>query len=121
MKLITTALLVALLTLVGCGGGADTEITVAEAQEASSAMSVDDLKGTVAEYESAIKAKMDEMAPLKDKLTAIPLTEQMGDEAKALQADIAKVTEDMAALKERLAVYMAALKEKGAAAKEVIN
>ena len=122
MKLIYTTLLIALLTLVGCGGGgADTEVPIAEVKAQSSTMSVDDLKAKVADYEKAIKAKMDSLAPIKEKLAAIPLTEQMGAEAKKLQGDIAKISEDLKALQERLSVYMAALKEKGEAVKEMIN
>ena len=45
----------------------------------------------------------------------------MGDEAKALQEDIAALTGDVDALKERLAVYLDALKEQGESVKEYMN
>jgi hypothetical protein len=43
----------------------------------------------------------------------------MGDEAKALQADIAAINEDVAALKERLNVYLEALKEHGISVSDI--
>jgi peptidoglycan hydrolase CwlO-like protein len=111
-----------MMVLVGCGGGgADTEAPVADVKEQSSGMSVDDLKSKVAEYENAIQSKLADLEPIKEKLKAIPMTEMMGEEAKALQADIAKLTEDVSALKERLQVYYDALKEKGEEVKNLIK
>jgi septal ring factor EnvC (AmiA/AmiB activator) len=121
MKVIYAAMLVAILTLVGCGGGADTDISVADAKAEASSMTVDDLKAKAMEYKSAIEAKMEDLEPITAKLKEIPLTEQMGDEAKALQADIAALTGDLDALKERLAVYLDALKEQGESIKEYMN
>ena len=47
------------------------------------------------------------------KLKAIPLTEQMGAEAKGLQTDIATLNKSVAALTERFQVYYNKLKEMG--------
>lgn len=115
MKRITSTLLIAMFVLAGCGGGSDvdTEMTVADVEKQSETMSVEDIKSKVAEYESAIKSKLADLEPIQEKLKAIPMTEMMGDEAKALQADILKITEDVSALKDRLQVYYDALKEKG--------
>jgi len=121
MKIIYTMMLVALLTLVGCGGGADAEAPVADVKQEASTMSVDDLKSKAAEYQKAIQAKMEEIEPITSKLADLPLAEKMGDEAKALQADISAINEDLGALKERLAVYLDALKEHGESVKEYIN
>lgn len=122
MKLLSFSLLIAMLCLVGCGGGgADTEVPVAEVKQESGNMSVDDLKSKVAEYESAIQSKLADLEPIKEKLKAIPMTEMMGEEAKALQADILAISEDVNALKERLQVYYDALKAKGEEVKNLIK
>lgn len=126
MKLITSTLLIVMLVLVGCGGGgsAETEVsemTVAEVEQQSSGMSVDDLKSKVAEYEKALQAKLADLEPIQEKLKAIPMTEMMGEEAKALQADILKISEDVTALKDRLQVYYDALKEQGVDMKNLMK
>lgn len=119
MKLIYAAFLAGILILSGCGkGDVDTETSVADLEKEASTLSVDDLKAKAAEYQAAIEAKMAEIEPITAQLKEIPLMEQMGDEASALKADIAALTEDMNALKERLAVYLDALKEQGESVKE---
>lgn len=126
MKLITSTLLILMLVLVGCGGGGGaeaevSEMTVAEVEQQSSGMSVDDLKSKVAEYEKALQAKLADLEPIQEKLKAIPMTEMMGEEAKALQADILKISEDVTALKDRLQVYYDALKEQGVDIKNLMK
>jgi uncharacterized protein YggE len=120
MKSLTIALLVAMLALAGCGGGADIDKPVAEVKQDAETMTVKDLQAKAKTYQDAITSKLTEMEPIKEKLAALPLTEKMGDEAKALQADIAALTQDLGALKERLAVYVEALKEKGESVKEYV-
>lgn len=122
MKFYRLFLLLPILALVGCGGGkADTETPVAELEQKAETMSVEDLKAEAAAYKDAIAAKMQDLEPLRDKLSEIPLVDQMGEEAKALQADIAEVTGDLDALKVRLQVYLDALKEKGESIQEYLN
>ena len=121
MKIIYASMLVALLTLVGCGGGADTETAVADVKQEASSMSVDDLKAKAAEYQKAIQAKMEEIEPITQKLADLPLAEKMGEEAQALQEDMGNLTADISALKERLTVYLDALKEQGESVKEYMN
>lgn len=119
MKSLYVALCVALLTLVGCGGGdVDTEAPVSEVKQEAEGMSVADLQKKAEAYQKQISAKMQDLEPLREKLGEIPMTQQMGDEAKALQEDIAALTQDVEALKERLSVYVDALKEKGAAVQD---
>jgi len=113
MKLWILLMLPIALILWGCGGGADVEISVADAEKESTSMSVDDLKAKASEYKAAIATKLEQIEPLTAKLQEIPLAQQMGEEAKGLQADIAAINEDVAALKERLNVYLEALKEHG--------
>ncbi len=103
-----------LLALVGCGGkGPDTSKPVAEVKQDAQRMTVDDLHAKAAEYQKAIAAKMAELEPLKEQLTKIPFTQQMGAEAQALQKDIMEVTKELNDLQERLQVYLDALKARG--------
>jgi len=116
MKKIRFLCLLPLLVLVGCGGsgGTDTDTPVSELKQEAETLSVENLKAKAESYEKAISQKLQDLEPLKEKLAAIPMTEQMGEEAKALQGDIASLTTELNDLKERLAVYVDALKEKGA-------
>ena len=119
MKLRHIIALVPLAFLIGCGGGgADTSTPVAELEQEAETMTVEDLKAKASSYKEAIASKMQELEPLKEKLKDIPLTQQMGDEAKALQEEISALSEDLGALQDRLPVYLDALKEKGESVKE---
>ena len=121
MKLRHIIALIPLALLFGCGGGVDTEKPIAEVEQEAETMTVDDLKAKASAYQDMIAEKMKELEPLKEKLKDIPMTEQMGEEAKALQGDIAALTEDLGSLKDRLQVYLDALKEKGESVKEYLQ
>ena len=122
MKIIYVVLSVVLMGLVGCGGGsADTEKPVSEVKSEAATLTVADLKAKAADYQSAIQSKLQEIEPIKEQLANIPLAEKLGDEAKALQADISTLTQDLNALKERLAVYVDALKAQGESVSEYLK
>lgn len=121
MKFIKILSLTLLLALFGCGESADTSTPVAELEEEAQTLSVDDLKAKAESYQEAIAARLQELEPIKEKLAEIPVMEQMGDEAAALKDDIQSLQADMSALKERLDVYIEALKEKGESVQAYMN
>jgi polyhydroxyalkanoate synthesis regulator phasin len=65
------------------------------------------------EYKNAIVAKKAEIEKVTAKLKAIPIAQQMGTEAKALQTDITALNKAVADLTERFQVYYNKLKETG--------
>jgi hypothetical protein len=101
------------LSLCGCGKKADTEKSIADIQAEASKMNVEQLKAKAMEYKNAIVAKKAEIEKVTAKLKEIPITQQMGAEAKALQTDIATLSKTVAALTERFQVYYNKLKETG--------
>jgi septal ring factor EnvC (AmiA/AmiB activator) len=121
MKMLNIIWLALLLALFGCGNGADTTTPVAELEQEAETLSVEDLKAKASAYQDMIAEKMQSLEPITEKLKEIPLTEQMGDEAKALQADIKDLQDELGDLKERLQVYLDALKEKGESVQEYMN
>lgn len=121
MKLVNIMWLVALLALFGCGKGADSETPVADLKAEAETMSVDDLQVKAKAYQEMIASKLKDMEPIREKLMEIPLAEQMGDEAKELQGDIKALEADLSALKERLQVYLDALKEQGVSVQEYLK
>jgi hypothetical protein len=64
-----------------------------------------DLQKMVTKYEGAIAEKGKELEALTAKVKEIPLTELMGEKAKALKADVSKITTSMGKLKDQMAVY----------------
>lgn len=102
-----------LLGFAGCGKKADTDTPVADVKAEAETMTVDQLRAKALEYKDAIVAKKADIEKLGAELKKIPLTQQLGAEAKALQADIANVNKSIAALTERFQIYYNKLKEKG--------
>ena len=91
----------------------DLEKTVSDLKAEAAKMDVESLTAVATKYKDAILAKQADMKTLMDKLAAIPATEKLGTEAKNLTAEIKTLTDAIAPLKERLAVYVDAIKAKG--------
>ncbi|MCJ7729050.1 MAG: hypothetical protein MUO27_04115 [Sedimentisphaerales bacterium] len=102
-----------LLGFAGCGKKADESKPIADVQAEAGKMNVEQLKAKAMEYKDAIVAKKAELEKVAAKFKEIPLTQQMGTEAKALQSDIANLNKSVAALTERFQVYYNKLKEMG--------
>ncbi len=100
------------LLLVGCnGGGADESKPIGEVQAEAQQMDAGALRGKAMAYKKAIKAKIAEVEALQDKIKAIPLTEALGDKAKALKKEFDSVSQSLKALTERFEVYVDQLEE----------
>jgi len=100
----------------GAGTGAasvDTEKPIAEVQAQAETMTVDSLKATAIKYKEAILAKQGEIEKLAAKIKEIPITDALGQEAKALKTDLQSVETSLKALKDRFQVYYDTLKKKG--------
>jgi hypothetical protein len=88
-------------------------IPVADVQTEAGKMNVEQLKAKAMEYKNLIVAKKATLETLAAKLKEIPITQQMGAEAKGIQTDIATLNKSVAALTERFQVYYNKLKEMG--------
>jgi hypothetical protein len=88
-------------------------IPVADVKAETAKMTLDQLKDKAMAYKDLIASKKAMLEPLVAKLKAIPLTEQMGTEAKGLQTDIATLNKSISALTERFQVYYNKYKEMG--------
>jgi hypothetical protein len=88
-------------------------VPIADVKAEASKMNIEQLKAKAMEYKNLIVSKKAMLEPLTAKLKAIPLTEQMGAEAKGLQTDIATINKSISALTERFQVYYNKLKEMG--------
>ena len=63
-------------------------------------------------YTKVIEEKSKELAKVMDQIKEIPLTEQLGDKAKGLQASAADLGREINKLKENLEAYVEGLKAK---------
>ena len=100
------------LVLAGCGSGASETKPIAEVKTEAQAMSADQLKATVAKYQTAIESKKAEISKLTEEIKKIPIAQAMGDEAKKLRADLQNVGSSVRALTDRLNIYAQQLKSK---------
>ena len=116
MGRVTCCLLLAacVVALLGCGKkAADETKPVSEVKAEAEKMSVADLRAMAETYRDKITAKKGELDTLVKKLADIPLAEKLGEEAKAIQADMDDLGKAIQALTERFKVYYDKLKEKG--------
>jgi len=111
-KMITLLLCAGLLTFAGCksksGGAAKVDETkpITEVKAEAEKMDAEQLRAAALNYQKAIEAKEPEVQKLADQIKAIPLTELMSEKATTLKADMEKLSKSIAALKERMQVYV---------------
>ena len=118
MKIFRNAILCCLLALcpfavLGCGKKADEDKPISEVKTEAEKMDTNGLRAMATVYKDAMVSKKGEVEKLTAKLKEIPATEMLGDEAKALKADIGNLNKSLSALKERFEVYYQKLKDKG--------
>ena len=106
-------MLAALLTVCGCGKDADPTKPIPEVKAEAEKMDLAQLRDKAMTYKDAIAAKVKEIEAEGLKLKEIPIADIMGDKAKKLKDDIDELTQTVAALKERLNIYLEELKKKG--------
>ena len=88
-------------------------VPVADVKAEASKMNLEQLKAKAMEYKDIIVSKKAMLSTSTAKLKEIPLTEQMGTEAKGLQAEISTLSKSVSALTERFQVYYNKYKEMG--------
>ena len=101
-----------MIFLAGCGEGVDENKTPAQIQSEVANMDAEDIQAMITKYQKAIEKKAAELKAEADKLAEIPLTEQLGDEAKALRGNIEELTSSLNKLKANAEAYLEGLKKK---------
>ncbi|MHC4640274.1 MAG: hypothetical protein ACYS32_01425 [Planctomycetota bacterium] len=104
------------LVVLGCGqGGQEVEETkpMSEVKAEAEKMDAGQLQAIAMKYKEAIVAKQGDIEKVTAKLKEIPLASMMGEEAKALKADISNMSASITALKARFDVYYEKLKASG--------
>lgn len=111
MKTVNLLCVVLAALLSGCvtGSGSGSPELDAVAAEAA-AMGKADLQAMIARYKGLIAEKTDVATALKAKLQEIPMAEMMGEKARTLKSDLSDTMSQIQTLKQKLAVYVDALK-----------
>lgn len=106
-----------LAIMAGCGGGASENKPMADVQAEAPKMNADQLRATMASYQAAIDKRQAEIKGLAEDLQKVPLTEMMGEKAKAIHAKMDEVNKSIGKLQERMQVYAGELFKRGEAPK----
>jgi uncharacterized coiled-coil DUF342 family protein len=104
------------LVVLGCGQGgqeADETKPMSEVKAEAEKMDNNELRTAAMSYKEAITAQKGELEKIVAKLKEVPVAEMMGEEAKALKAEIGDLNKSVMALRERFDVYYEKLKAKG--------
>lgn len=91
----------------------DMDKAIADLKAEAARMDLESLTQVASKYKAVLAEKQAEMKTLMDKLAAVPMAEKMGTEAKELTTEIKTLTDSVAPLKERISVYLEAIKAKG--------
>jgi membrane-associated HD superfamily phosphohydrolase len=94
---------------------ADIDLTssIDKLKQQAKGMSTDALKATAEKYKAQLLSTKTNLTAKTESFAKIPMAEKLGAEAQALTKDIQALTDSMASLKDRLMIYVDALKAKG--------
>jgi hypothetical protein len=104
-----TVILFAMM-LSGCGSSVDENKPVSEVTAHAQTLDVSGLRDMAMQYKDAIMANKGEVEKLADKLKAMPATEMLGEEAKAIKNEMDDLTNSLTALQQRFQIYFDQLK-----------
>ena len=113
MKRIASILsIAALFALCGCGANVNENQTPEQAKTQAASMDAAALQKQVDALKAYIEKKTAQAKEAAEKLSKIPLTEQMGKDAQALRDEAAKISESLKNIQAQLSVYAQELKAK---------
>ncbi len=128
-RALTRIAILGLVILGGCGsksdkpkvtaGGVDENKAIADIKAEIEKMDQTQLHDMAMKYKQAIESKTGEITKLADRIKKIPLTEALGTESGKLKTDLEAITKSVAALTERLNLYVNKLKEKNVDTREL--
>ncbi len=94
---------------------ADLEQSIDALKQKAASFDQSQLQAYVDTYKEMILDKKDQIAEVGAKIKELPLTEMMGEKARALKEQMSQYSDELEALKERADVYLNLLKTGGAA------
>ncbi|MHC4133078.1 MAG: hypothetical protein ACYSSP_12350 [Planctomycetota bacterium] len=92
---------------------ANVTTSISEIKAEVEKLNVDQLKATALQYQQLIQAKSAEIEKLTAVMSELSIDQVLGEEGKAIKADVEELNKSITALKERFQIYYNKLKEKG--------
>ena len=96
----------------GCGQTVDENKTPDQIRNEVATMSAEDIQDMIVKYQTAIEAKAVQLKNEAERLSRIPLSEQLSDEARKMRSDIQATADSLDRLKANMAAYADGLKAK---------
>ena len=115
-KILATLVAASALILCGCGANVNENKTPEQIKTEAASMDAASLQKQIDALKAFISEKNAEAKVLAEKLSKIPLTEHMGNDAKALREEASKIAESVKKIQAQLGVYVEELKAKASAA-----
>lgn len=112
MILMFGAAVCALGLLTGCGSSVDENKSPETIKAEAADMDAAKIQAVIGDYTKAIEEKTKELEKTMSRLKEIPLQDQLGDDAKKLQAKAGELQASIGKLQKNLGAYAGALKEK---------
>lgn len=109
----TGLMLAILVAFSGCAKKADANKPLDQVQAEAQKMTVSDLQSTARAYADAIVAKKGDLEKVGNELKGIKITEMLGEKAKSLKDEAARIGTEMSALTQRYEVYAKKFQELG--------
>jgi Skp family chaperone for outer membrane proteins len=100
------------ITLLSCAAAlsacskADTNKPIDQVRAEAETMNVSQLESAAKDYAGEIAEKQKEAENIQSQLTQLSLQEAMGEKAKKIKDDVARVTQELSALTERYNIYV---------------
>ncbi len=114
-KTLVSMLAACAIVLCGCGANVDENKTPQQAKTEAASMDAASLQKQIDELKAFIAKKEVEAKAVAEKISKIPLAEQMGNDAKALREEASKIADSVKKIQAQLSVYAEELKAKAAA------
>lgn len=111
-KIITSVVAAFALLLCGCGDNVNVNKTPEQVKAEAASMDVASIQKKIDELKAYADKKGAEAKAVAEKISKIPLTEQMGKDAQALREEASKIGKDVDKVKAQIAAWTSEMKAK---------
>ena len=110
--LLLSGIICGMLCFSGCGNGVDENKTPEQIKQEAANLDAAAIEAKIEAYKKTIEEKSAQLKAEVDKLAEIPVTEQLGEEAKKIRGNIDGIKDSLEKLGKNLDAYVDSLKAK---------